>query len=405
MSGQAMALEGIRILDLGQGAIDPITTSFMAGFGAEVIKVESSRHLDFIRRGQFYDLPGKPARNIQFERYNQNKMSVVINITHPKGVALVKRLAAISDVVIENFSVDVIHRLGLDYAELRQVKPDIIMLSASFGGQTGPYRNFRGQGYTIAALQGVDELTGWPDRGPVSPAAALGDHYLPWMWTSVLIAALIHHRDTGRGQFIDGSSFEGCLDVLDTAVTDYTANGRVLTRRGNRHTAAAPHGVYRCLGEDRWVAISVFNDDEWQALCRAMGSPEWARQPAFATVTGRLDNVSELDRLIEDWTCNRDAGEIMLQLQAAGVRAGLVADIEDLHRDPQLVHRQHYWEPAEPGTEKFTFEAPAARLSETPARFQRRGPYMGEHNDYVYFKLLGLSREEYSSLLAEGVLS
>ncbi|MBM2824622.1 MAG: CoA transferase [Dehalococcoidales bacterium] len=400
-----MALSGIRIVDFGQGAIDPMTTSFLAGFGAEVIKVESYRRLDFIRRDNMYaDGVRDPDRNYHFSRYNQNKLSVLIDLTQPKGVALAKKIVSIADVVTENFTVDVIHRLGLDYEVLSKVNPNIIMLSACFGGQTGPYREFRGQGSLIHALQGLNDLTGWPDRSPAAPAAAFGDHYLPYLWATIIIAALERRRRTGRGMFIDGSSFEGCLDVLDTAVADLDVNGRVLTRRGNRHPAAAPHGVYRCQGEERWCAITVFTDEEWQSFCRVLGNPPWTLAERFSTLTGRVGNADELDRLVEEWTRQQKAEDVMLKLQEAGVAAGVARNVKDLHQDPQLIHRGHFWETTDPAMEAFTFESPSSRLSRTPARFMRPGPLLGEHNGYVFLELLKLTPEEYEQLLQEKVI-
>lgn len=408
MSDQSLnpetVLSGIRVIDFGQGAIDPMMSSYLADFGAEVVKVESYTRMDFIRGATLVDDKRDPDRNLIFNRYNQNKLSALINLKQPKGIALAKRLVSIADVVTENFTVGVFERLGLGYEELRKVKPDIIMLSSSFGGRTGPYRDFRGQGSVIAAMQGLDELTGWPDREPVSPGVAFPDHYMPWMWAIVIIAALEYRRQTGKGQFIDGSSFEGGLDILDTAIADYIVNGRVLTRRGNRHLAAAPHGVYRCRGEDRWCAITVFNDEEWQSFCRVLGNPAWVSAEKFSTLLGRLRNADELDQLVEEWTAQQTAEDIMHQLQQAGVAAGVVANAKDVYEDPQLVHREHFWETKEPGMEGFTLEAPSALLSETPARLQRRAPFMGEHNDYVFRELLGLPPEEYTRLVEEKII-
>lgn len=404
-SNERMALKGIRVVDFGQGAIAPMTTTFLASFGAEVIKVESYHHLDFGRRGEFFlGNERDPNKNYHFSRYNQNKFGVLINLTFPKGVELAKKLVSVSDVVIENFSANVIHRLGLGYEELRKVKPDIVMLSASFGGQRGPYRDFRGQGNVIHALQGLNDLTGWPDRPPSAPAAAFGDHYLPCMWAIVILSALQYRRRTGRGQFIDGSSFEGCLDVLDTAIADYDVNGRILRRRGNRHPAAAPHGVFRCKGDERWCAISVFSDDEWKSLCGVLGNPAWTEEMKFSTTLGRLENVEELEKLLEEWTKEQTAEEVMSKLQAVGVPAGVAQNIGDLHRDPQLAYRGHFWAVDEPALQQCTFEAPSARLSKTPPRFQRPGPILGEHNDYVFLDLLGLDSDEYGHLVVEGVI-
>jgi len=409
MSGKGadrpMALSGVRILDFGQIAMVPIGTSFLADFGAEVIKVESFANLDPGRRGDTMavDTPPDPDRNLLFARYNQNKLGVLINLKKPKGVALAKKLVGISDVVIENFTVGVMSRLGLGYEELRKAKADIIMLSASFGGQTGPYRDFRAQGFVLAALQGIDDLTGWPDLGPVSPASAFGDHYIPFMYAVQIMAALEYRSRTGKGQFIDGSSFEGCLDVLDTAITDYSVNGRVLKRRGNRHPAVAPHGVYQCQGDERWCAIAVFSDAEWQSFARVLNLT-WTSEARFSTLLGRLENVDALDHLVEEWTRPQQAEDVALKLQRAGIAAEVVKNIKDLHEDAQLTYRKHYWEPEEPGLAPFTFESPSARLSKTPARFQRRYPLLGEHNDYVFRELLGLDAEEYTQLIEEKVV-
>ncbi|MFC1990312.1 CaiB/BaiF CoA transferase family protein [Chloroflexota bacterium] len=400
-----LALSDVRIIDFGIGGIDPLTTGYLADFGAEVIKVESYTGMDFIRRSDHFvgDAPD-PDSNVTFARYNQNKLSVLLNLKHPKGVELAKKLVGIADVVMENFTAGTLSRLGLGYEELIKVKPDIIMVSASLGGQTGPYRDFRGTGSVIQAMQGLNELTGWPDRWPDHPGGAFGDHYLPWMWATVILVALDYHRQTGKGQFIDASSFQGCLDTLDTTIADFSANGRVLKRRGNYHVAAAPHGVYRCKGDDRWCAIAVFTDEEWQGFCRVLGYPAWISEEKFSTLLGRLRNVCELEQLVQEWTTGQQAEDVALKLQEAGVAAEVVKNIEDLHKDPQLAHREHYWESPEPGMESFTFEAPSARLSETPARFQRRYPFMGEHSYSVLCELLGLDANEYNRLVEEKVI-
>lgn len=399
------ALSGIRIIDFGQIAIDPLMTSYLADFGAEVIKVESTVRLDSSRGSAWFAGDKRdPDRNLLFARYNQNKIGVLINLKHPKGVVLAKKLISIADVVTENMTVGTFRRLGLGYEELRKVKPDIIMISASFGGETGPYRDFRGQGYIIHTLEGVTDLTGWPDRGPASPAGALTDHYVPWMWGTLVLAALEYRRRTGKGQFIDGSSFEGCLDVLDTAIADYSVNKRVLKRRGNRHPAAAPHGVYRCQGDERWCAIAIFNDAEWQSFCQVLGNPAWTSEERFSTLVRRLEHVDQLDQLVEEWSREQRAEDIMLKLQQAGVAAAVVGNTKDLYEDPQLIHREHFWEPPEPGLEPFTFEAPPARLSKTPAYLQRRFPLVGEHNDYVFRELLGLDSKEFAQLVEEEVI-
>ena len=399
------ALSGIRVIDFGAGIIEPLMTAYLADFGAEVIKVESYSKLDFIRAGElFVGNERNPDRNLGFNRYNQNKQGVLINLKLPKGVALAKRLVSIADVVTESFTVGVIQQLGLGYEELRKVKPDLIMFSSSFAGQTGPYRDFRGQGSVIATLGGVDDITGWPDRAPLSHGSAVADFYLPWLWASIVIAALEYHRQTGRGQFIDASSLEGVVDILDSAIADYSANKRALTRRGNRHPAAAPHGIFRCKGEDRWLAISVFTDEEWRSFCQVAGNPDWIGDKRFATLLGRLENVDELERLVEEQTTSQKAEKLMFDLQKAGVAAGGVENARDPYEDPQLTHREHFWQSHEPDMEVFTFESPSGKLSATPAVFRSRAPFLGEHNDRVFLELLHLEPDEYGQLVAEGVI-
>ncbi|MBM2825029.1 MAG: putative acyl-CoA transferase/carnitine dehydratase [Dehalococcoidales bacterium] len=383
-----MALSGIRVISFGAGAIEPTMVGFLADFGAEVIKVESHAKIDFVRIGE----------------HSGGKEDPLVNLQQPKGVALAKRLVSIGDVVTENFARDVFHRLGLSYEELRKVKPDIIMLSAPVGGQTGPYRDLRGHGGHIATLLGVADLTGWPDRWPCSPGSAFADHYTPYMYVTLVLAALDYRRRTGKGQFIDGSSFQGCLDILDTAVADYGVNGRIQHRRGNHHPAAAPHGVYQCQGDERWCAIAVFSDEEWQSFCHVLGDPPWTSEEKFSTLLGRLKNVDALDQLVEQWTLKQKVEDAMLKLQQAGVAAAVVENARDIYEDPQLIAREYFWNPIAPGLENYTFQDTPARLSKTPSRFQRPFPMMGEHNDHVFLELLGMDPQEYTQLIEEKVI-
>jgi crotonobetainyl-CoA:carnitine CoA-transferase CaiB-like acyl-CoA transferase len=385
--------------------MDPLLTSYMADFGAEVIKLESNTRVDFGRRTEYYVGKADPNMNIYTDRCNQNKYGVLLNLRHPKAADLAKRLVKLADVVTENYTAGTMERLGLGYDELKKAKPDIIMVSCSFAGQYGPYRDFRGQGYIVSAFQGINDLTGWPDRTPDTPSSAFMDHYMPWMVVTTLLAALEHRDKTGRGQYLDFSDFEGCLDVLDTAILDYNINGRALSRQGNHHRAAAPHGAYRCQGDDRWCAIAVFNDEEWRSFCKVIGNPAWTRAERFNTLTGRLKNVDELDGLVEAWTQDQKAEDVMLKMQQSGVGAMVVKNAKDVYEDPQLAYRDHFWDPGDDSLKPFTFEAPSARLSKTPARLYRRFPFMGEHNDWVYEELLGLSSEEFGQLVEEGVIA
>ncbi len=220
-----------------------------------------------------------------------------------------------------------------------------------------------------------------------------------------VLGALIYRNRTGKGQYIDGSDYEAAIDLIGTALVDYGVNGRIKERQGNRHPYAAPHGCYRCQGADRWCTIAVFSDKEWKAFCRALGDPEWARDARFSTLMGRLAHQDELDELTGSWTGQRSAEEVMRMMQEAGVMAGVVQNSRDLHQDPQLRHRGHFWELAEdPEKQWFTYEDFGYRLSQTPYRMKRPFPHLGEHNYYVFCELLGLSDEEFAALVQEGVI-
>jgi benzylsuccinate CoA-transferase BbsF subunit len=321
-----------------------------------------------------------------------------------EGAERAKRLGSVADVVAEKWTGRAIDKLGLSYAELKKVKPDIIMIAMSLAGQSGPYQNFRGHGPVLAAMTGLYEFTGWPDGEPMSPGGALTDYYLPPVWVTAVMAALEYRDRTGKGQFIDASDFESALDLLGTAIVDFSANGHVQTRRGNRDPDAAPHGVYRCQGDDRWCAITVFNEEQWLAFCHVMGNPPWTQEGRFSTEAQRHEHADELDLLVELWTREKSAEDAATVLQEAGVPAGVSLDGAQLWDDPQLAYRGHFWGLDDPRASRFTYESPPCLLDETPARYRSTAPTLGEANGYVYSELLGLSDGEFARLVEEGVV-
>ena len=336
--------------------------------------------------------------------YNEDKYGITLNLRHPHGRELALRLVSTADVVVENFTPGVMKRLGLDYDSLRQVRPDLVMCSLSLQGGTGPEATLPGVGTTGQALAGVTHLTGWPDREPVASNVPYSDYTAPPFAALAIIGALEYRRRTGLGQHIDISQFECASHCLETAILDYTANGREHTRQGNWVPYAAPHGVYPCRGTERWVALAVFNDQEWDSLCRAMGHPPWTGDSRFATMLGRLRHTAELDQHIAEWTRDYTAEQAMAVLQGAGVPSGLVATAEDLHSDPQLKYRKHFWELYQSVIGWHTVDGPAFRLSRTPAVLKRGAPLQGEHNEVVYREFLGLSEDKYVELMVDGVL-
>jgi crotonobetainyl-CoA:carnitine CoA-transferase CaiB-like acyl-CoA transferase len=366
-------LKGIRILDFTWVLAGPYATRLLADFGAEVIKVQ----------------PLMPGEEDEFSRgyyntWNRNKLGITLNLSKPQGVALAKRLVSLSDAVVENFTPRVMANWGLDYENLKKLKPDLIMLSLSTMGNTGPWWDYTGFGPTIQAFSGITLLTSYPGKPPLGLGTAYADHIAALLACLALLSAFEYRRRTGEGQYIDVSQVEAMASLLGDA---FIPGGE-----------AAPHGVYRCQGEDRWCAIAVFTDEEWQGFKQALGNPLWAEAQRFATPSGRLENKEELDELIEGWTKKHTAEEAMARLQKRGVASGVVQDARDLAQDPQLKEGGFFIELDHPQLGKTISDATPIRLSDTPAQYSRYAPLLGQDNSYVYGKLLGLSRDELAEL-------
>ena len=277
------------------------------------------------------------------------------------------------------------------------------MLSACMQGQTGPHAAHPGLGFHLTALSGFSNITGWPDRQPLD----LGPHtdfIAPHFNLLAILAAIDYRRRTGKGQYIDISQYENGIHFMAPIILDYVVNQRIANRMGNRHSDAAPHGAYRCHGEDRWCAIAVFTDEEWQSFSKVIGDPRLTTNLKFSTLLARKENEDELDSLVEEWTINRSAEEVMNLLQAAGVAAGVVQTGEDLlEHDPQLKHRQFFQELDHPEIGKHYARCPAFTLSKSSCEVQR-APLLGEHNEYLLKETLGMSDEEIAELVIEGVV-
>jgi benzylsuccinate CoA-transferase BbsF subunit len=396
-------LEGVKVLDFGWQIVGPLTSHVLAIFGAEVIKVETRTRVDHNRETPPYveGTAWMGDRAALFPNFNACKYGITLNVHHTRGVELVKRLVAWADVLIENFTGGTMERLGLGYDELKKINSDIIMLSASAYGQTGSYAKTRATGTTLTAVSGITYLTGQPDGPPTQPAWVYSDTVIPRLAVFAILAALDYRDRTGKGQYLDMSQFEGMMHYITPVLLGYVVNGRELARIGNRSTYAAPHGIYRCKGEFRWCAITVFNDEEWKSLCQVIDKPALAEDPEFATLVGRLKKQDKLDRMIEEWTINHSPEEVMELLQGAGVAAGVVQNGEDLDKDPQLESRGYYCELDHPTLGKFSYSGMPVKLSKTPYEI-RRSHCFAEHNEYVYTKLLGMSDKEFVQLLGEG---
>lgn len=398
------ALQDIKVADFSWVGTGPMATMCLAHHGATIVKVESIKRPDIGRVAVPYagGIPGI-NRSAEFARLNNGKLSLRLDMGHPRGVDVARRLISWADIVIENFRPKTMERWGLGYEDIQKIKPDIIMVRVSMQGQTGPHAAQLGFGTTLPALVGFANLVRWPDRAPVVLSNFYTDWITAWYSAACILGALEYRSRTGQGMYLDVSQFESGVSFLAPAILDYTSNQRIQDAMGNRCAYAAPHGAYRCRGDDEWCAVAVFNDREWTAFCTAIGGPKWSRDPKFATLLGRKHNEDELDRLVEQWTLQHTAREVMEIMQAAGVPAAMVANGKDLHEDPQLRHRHHFWKLEHPEMGITAYETVSFRLSKTPPEVQRPAPCLGEHTEYVCREIIGMSEQEFDQLLADGV--
>lgn len=399
------ALEGIKVADFTWAGVGPITSKYLADHGATVVHVESHSRLDICRGIRpFHNNIPHPDRTGIFANFNSSKCSISLDLNKPRGQELALELIKWADVVVESYTPKAMKAWGLDYESVRRVKPDIVYLSTCMQGQYGPHSSYRGWGFQAASLAGAYHISGWPDRKPSPPYGAYTDFVNPPFGVTALLAALDYRRRTGKGQHIDQSQLETALHMFAPAIMDYALSGRIAARNGNRLPYAAPHGAYRCQGDDRWCTIAVFSDEEWRAFCKATGEPPWTSDPRFSTLLGRKRNEDELDRLVEEWASSHSAEEVMAIMEAAGVAAGVVQNTRDLYQDPQLAHRGHFRWLQHSVMGSVPYDGPAFRLPKTPDQ-QSASPALGEHNEYVLKEILGLSDDEIADLLVEGVIT
>lgn len=398
-------LHNIRVLDFAWIIAGPMIGKYLGQYGAEVIRVETTDYPDLLRQLLFKGNQPGVNRSVAFTNYNESKLGITLNLNHPKGAELARRLIAISDVVIESFTPRAMRKWGLDYPSIRQLKPDIIMLSSCMQGQTGPFALSPGNGAILPALTGLSEVTGWPDRAPTGVGGPYTDFTSGPMGAAAVLSALIHRKNTGEGQYIDLSQNEAAMHFVGTTFLEYAANGRIPSRQGNRRPGFAPHGVYPCKEPETWCTIAVQSDAEWQALCQATGHPDWAQDTRFATPAARAQHCDVLDAQVSSWTSTHTPQEVFHRLQEAGVPSGMVQNARDLTSDPQLQHRQHYVTLQHPEIGANVVDQLGFTLSKTPGAPTRPAPLLGQHNSYVYGELLGLSKEELAQLESEGIIA
>lgn len=397
------AFNGVKVADFSWAVAGPLATKYLADHGATVVRIESPKRPCILRTSPpFKDEKPGFDRAGYFAWYNPNKYSIVLDLDKAEAKEVARKLIAWSDIVVESFSPGTIKSWGFGYEKVSKIKPNIIMLSSSSQGQTGPFAKFSSLGIPLVGLAGFSQFLGWPDHCALPFPMAYSDIVSSRLTVAALIAALIYKRRTGKGQYIDISQVESSLQFLAPMILAYTANGREGQLLGNSHPSAAPHSIYRCRGEDTWCAIAVFTDEEWQALCNVLGDPGWSKETRFATFLGRKENEIELNGLIEEWTMKHSPEEVMTEMQAAGVAAGVVQSNRDLHQDKQLKSRQLFWETEHEELGTFPSLGQAFRLSGTPSRPFRPAPLLGKHTEYVCTELLGMSDEEFVGLLQSG---
>ena len=410
-----LPLEGIRIATCEQYWAGPHCTEHLADFGAEVIKVEPP-YGDLLRGGKnpvsgtFHNrIPGERPWNrmCTFNQTNRNKLSVSLDLSREEGRRVFKKLVKISDVVVDNYAPGVMDRLGIGYEELQKVKPDIIVASSNGYGRSGPWGHYHSVGVVQEPMCGFMALTGYV--GDETPYRSGVDHIDPLTgahMAGAIMAALLYRQKTGKGQQINVSMLESGVNFIGPAILDYSMKGRMLEHKGNRHNqdVMAPHGCYRCKGEDEWVTIAVGSEEEWQSFCQAIGSPAWTKEERFSALDSRLKNQDELDKRVESWTVEKDKYQAMHILQKAGVAAGPVLNIAELFSEPHLKARD-FWRTVEHADAGAIIQVgPRYKLSGIIPPDPKPAPLFGEHTYYVFKDLLGMSGSEISQAIENGVI-
>lgn len=398
------ALEGVNVVELGGYAAGPGIGKYLANFGAQVVHVESTQHPDGFRLQYPPYKDGKVGLNRSgcFAFFSDSKYGVTINLKHPKGQELGYRLMDWADILIENMRPGVVSRMGFGYEVLRQRNPGLIMLSTSNLGQTGPHATHPGFGSQLSSLSGFCHLIG--DRE--GPPHMLYGPYIDFIAVAyggvAVLAALDRRRRTGEGVFIDLSQYEAGLQFIGSGLLDYSANGAIADREGNRDTFAAPHGCFPCR-DNQWCVISCWSDEEWERLCHAAGQEGWLSDARFARAAGRKEYEDALNLLIGAWTSGQSCDWIMEHLQRHGVHAAKVNTMRDLFSDPQVASRNVWQERDHREMGRHNYRMVSYQLSETPGSVRGAAPCLGEHNEEALLGWLKLSDEEYRDFEEQGV--
>lgn len=397
-------LEGVKITDLTLVWAGPYATKLLAQMGAEVIKVEPP-DLDLTRTIGTPPWAGERLHNqsAYFNNYNRDKYEIVLDLSKPQAIEIVKRLIARSDIFIENARRDVIEKIGLTYEVVRGIKPDIIMVSMPGFGVEGPDKYRLGYGPTVELMGGLVGSSGYEDGPPQRSGVSFGDPIASVSTVGAILSALHYRRRTGKGQYIVVAQREVMTCHLGEMMLECQMNERTWPQMANRHPSMAPHSCYRCKDENTWVTIAVATAEEWKSFCEAIGNPPWTAEERFSDDLSRRKNQAEMDKLIEEWTIQRTPYEVMHILQRAGVAAGPVMSCKDLSEDPHMRDRGFYESLTHPECGTHFYDGFPWKLSETPGYTRRPAPLFAEHNEYVLGEILGMSKQEIARLAEDKV--
>jgi crotonobetainyl-CoA:carnitine CoA-transferase CaiB-like acyl-CoA transferase len=401
--------EGVKLVQLCWAGVGVYTCNYLSHYGATTIRVETATRPDPVRLFAPYAPTNKPGEPIGLERsafftitHTAPELCISLNFKNPEALEIFKKLVRWADVVAEGFPAGVMDKQGLDYEGLKKINPEIIMFRTCGYGHTGPMSDQPGFGSILTAVTMMDNIVGWPDRAPVPPSTYYTDQLSPMYASMSIMAALDYRRRTGKGQYIDHSQIETGLNYMTPLILDYQVNNREFKPRGNKSDYAAPHGIYRCKGDDRWVAIAVTTDEEWHGFLKAIGNPRWEQSRKFTTAAERIKNSDELDKLVEAWTLNYPPEAVEELLQKYGVGAGVVSNARDIDEDPQMNYYNFYREMDHPFVGRLRYYHPAPiKLSEAETAVDRP-VLLGEHTDYICKEILGMSQAEVDGLRQRG---
>ena len=414
-STSAMPFNGLRVLDFTWVGVGPITTKHLADFGADVIRIESVSRPDVLRNAAPFKDGVAGINRSQFPAsYNTSKRGLGLNLATDEGRELVRNILKEwkPDVIAESFTPRVMRGWGLGYSDVRELLPSVIYFSTCQQGQTGPHSSYAGFGQLAGSLAGFYYVTGWPDRDPAGPYGAYSDFINPPNAAAAIVASLEFRRRTGRGQHLDLSQYECATHYLAPFIMDHTTNGATLERRGNEDDLHAPHNVYRCADAERvytgvgpsWIAIAVADDGQWRSLCTIMARTDWIEDERFSTLDSRRKHAALIDDGIASWTRDKNARQLMDDLQRAGVPAGVVQSQADLWEDPQVAHRGFFQWLDHTECGPMPYDGIVSHLSETPGALRRPQALVGEHNEEILREILGMDDNAIVDLVASGVL-